>query len=233
MLNGAEVVLPLKGKSAEPELHGQRVGPQRRRVLEQRPGCARVSGLQMRFRKPNQRGQIVRPQLARLLEQLHRTVRLASGPVDVPEVVRPATITRPQRLGVAEARFGFTGVLRYHEEFAHLAVRPAELGRSGAGVSDGLHQLGVLLPELLPHGLRCAAAGEIRERNRLDGGGVRGGRHGRDGIAAGRCGLARGAGAAGEEAGAGKCNENEGCGALLHWCSILVFHAASPMIASH
>ena len=107
----------------------------------------------MHLTQPDQRGHIVRALLDGLLEKRCRLRQRPLGLVQMPEIIRPASVVRGQSLRIEEIGFGQIEVFRRHEQLPHLAIRHAELEGRRPGGLPFLHQLLELLAQLHLHRL--------------------------------------------------------------------------------
>ena len=161
MLHGPDVVLTRRGCPSQADPRPGRAGLKRQRLCEQRLGRLRPALCEVHFPERDQRRHIVGSQREGLFEGCRGLRECAPGRVQVPEIVRPASVARRQRLRVEVEGLWRVAVAGRHQHVAHLAVRLAQL-TDRTRMFDGCRQRRVSLTDLVPHG--GGHVGEIGQR---------------------------------------------------------------------
>ena len=161
MFHCLQVVLSRQRCPPQADARPDGAGLQRQRLREQRLGRRRPALFHVHLAERDQCGHVVRLQREGLLEGRRGLGEGAAGRVQVPEIVRPASVARRQRLRVAVERLGRVDVARRRQQVAHRAVRFAQ--RAGlVRTLDGRRQRRVSLADLVPYG--GSHVGEIGQR---------------------------------------------------------------------
>ena len=121
----------------------------RQRPGEQRLGRLRAALIEVYAPEPHQRGHVIRPDGERTLERGDGPGGFRPGHVDVPEVIRPAQLSRLECLRVEVVGFGGLEVIRSHQQVAGLSVGAGEIGRWCFLVIDEGRQRTMTLADLL------------------------------------------------------------------------------------